>query len=81
MSLDHDTLQSTLSTVLRLNFKKGAAESWSSDQSADAMAKAVADAVHAYVSAAKVAGVSAEVRDAGNAVIGNSLQTGSVGLS
>jgi hypothetical protein len=81
MALNHDSLQAALSAAFRTNFKKGAAESWSSDQAADAMAKAVADAVHAYVGAAQVKGVTAEVRDAGNAVIGSSLQTGAVNLS
>lgn len=81
MSLDHDTLQASLSTALRLNFQKGKDEAWSSDKAADEMAKAIADAVHAYASGAQVAGVKSEVRDAGNAVIGTGNQTGSVGLS
>ncbi len=81
MPLDRNTLESSLSTTLRSHFKQAKDEAWSADQAADAMAKAVADAVHAYASAARVAGIASQVRDLGNAVIGSAAQTGTVGLS
>ncbi|UHQ22240.1 hypothetical protein LVB77_16435 [Lysobacter sp. 5GHs7-4] len=81
MALDRNTLESTLAATLRTNFQKGVNEEWSGDDAANAMAKAIADVVHAYVSAARVTGVASQVRDNGNAVIGTATQTGDVGLS
>lgn len=81
MPLDHNALQTALSTTLRSNFERGKAEAWDADQAADAMALAIADAVHAYVGAARVAGVASEVRNAANAVIGSAAQTVPVALA
>ena len=81
MSLDPATLEANLAAALRLNFKKGKDESWTSDQAANALAKAIAENVHAYVSAAQVTGVKSDVRNPGNVLIGTGLQTGSVNLS
>lgn len=81
MPLDRNTLETSLATALRANFEKGTDEAWSGEQAAEAMAKAIADAVHAYVADARVAGVQTQVRDPGNNVIGAGTQTGDVGLS
>lgn len=81
MALDRNTMETTLAGMLRTNFQKGVDEEWSGDDAADAMAKAIADVVHAYVSAARVTGVQSQVRDNGNVVIGSATQTGDVGLS
>lgn len=80
MPLDRNALEAGLATVLKTNFRKGVEEEWSGDDAADAMAKAIADAVHAYVGGARVSGVQTQVRNAGNAVIGTGTQTGSVAL-
>ena len=81
MALDPNAMQTALAAVLRLNFQRGKDEEWDSDRAADELATAIADAVHDYVSAARVAGVSSEVRDAANVPIGTATQTGSVPLS
>ncbi len=81
MPLDRDALETTLAALLRSNFEAGKAEQWSVEEASDALAKAIADTVHAYVSGARVAGVQTQVRDAGNNVIGTGTQTGSTGLA
>ena len=81
MPLDRNALESALSIALRDNFERGKTEQWDTPQAADEMAAAIADAVHAYVTAARVSGVSSEVRNLGNAVIGTGTQTGFVNLS
>lgn len=81
MPLDPATLETELAERLRSNFEAGKEEQWSVEQASDALAKAIADTVHAYVSAARVAGVQTQVRDAGNTVIGTGSQTGSTALS
>lgn len=81
MPLDHATLNASLAATLKTNFKKGKDEEWSADQAAEALALAIADAVHKYVQDARVAGVQSQVRDAGNVPIGTGTQTGSVALS
>lgn len=80
MPLDRDAMQAALAAALQDNFQRGKDEQWETAQAADAMATAIADAVHAYVGAARVAGVVTEVRNPANAVIGSGAQTGSVGL-
>jgi hypothetical protein len=81
MPLDRNALEAALSTAFRDNFQRGKDEAWEIPQSADEMATAIADAVHAYVSAARVAGVTSEVRNLANAVIGTGTQTGTVPLN
>ncbi len=81
MPLDRNALEAALSTAFRDNFQRGKDEGWEVPEAADAMAKAIADAVHAYALAARVAGVTSEVRNPGNVVIGTGTQTGSVALS
>jgi hypothetical protein len=81
MPLDRNALESALSIALRDNFERGKTEAWDTPQAADEMAAAIADAVHAYVTAARISGVSSEVRNPGNAVIGTGTQTGFVNLS
>ena len=81
MPLDRNALQAALSAALADNFQRGKDEAWDTPQAADEMATAIADAVHAYVSAARVAGVASEVRNLGNVVIGSGAQTGNVPLS
>lgn len=81
MPLDRNTLESNLAALLRTNFQKGVDEEWTDEQAADALAKAIADTVHAYIGGARVAGVQSQVRNPGNAVIGTGTQTGTVGLS
>lgn len=80
MPLDRNALEAGLAAVLKTNFRKGVDEEWSADDAADAMAGAIADAVHAYVGGARVTGVQTQVRNAGNSVIGTGTQTGSVAL-
>jgi hypothetical protein len=80
MPLDRDALEAALSAAFRDNFQRGKDEEWEIPQAADEMATAIANAVHAYVSAARVAGVTSEVRDLGNAIIGTGTQTGNVPL-
>lgn len=81
MPLDRNALQAALSAALLDNFQRGKDEEWDTPQAADAMATAIADAVHAYTSAARVVGVSSEVRNNANVVIGTGSQTGNVPLS
>ena len=81
MPLDRNALEAALSTAFRTNFQRGKDEGWEIPQAADEMATAIADAVHDYVTAARVANVSSEVRDAGSNVIGTGTQTGTVSLS
>ena len=81
MPLDRAALEASLAATLRDNFRRGKDEAWESDKAADEMARAVADAVHAYVSGARVAGVQSQVRNPANVVIGTGTQTGQVALS
>ena len=81
MPLDRNALQAALSAALQDNFQRGKDEGWDIPQAADEMATAIATAVHDYVSAARVAGVTSEVRSPANVVIGTGTQTGTVALS
>jgi hypothetical protein len=81
MPLDRNALEAALSAALRDNFQRGKDEGWEIPKAADEMATAIATAVHDYVTAARVAGVTSDVRDAANALIGTGAQTGSVALS
>jgi hypothetical protein len=81
MPLDRNALEAALSAAFRDNFQRGKDEGWEIPQAADEMATAIANAVHNYVTNARVAGVSSEVRDPGNTVIGTGTQTGTVALS
>jgi hypothetical protein len=81
MPLDRNALEAALSAAFRDNFQRGKDEEWEIPQAADEMAIAIADAVHAYVTAAQVANVTSEVRDLANTVIGTGTQTGTVPLS
>lgn len=81
MTLDPATLAADLATRLRANFETSKQEAWDADRAADEFAKAIADTVHAYVSAGRVSGVTSEVRSPANMVIGTGQQTGQAGLS
>lgn len=81
MALDRNALETGLATVLRDNFATAEREAWSRDRAADELARAIADAVHAYVSAAEVSGVETVVRDPANVEIGSGRQTAPVNLA
>lgn len=81
MALDRNALQAALAAALFDNFQRGKDEAWEMPRAAEAMATAIADAVHAYAGAARVAGIASEVRNNASVVIGSGTQTGSVALS
>lgn len=81
MPLDRNAFEAALATALRSNFQRGKDEEWDSARAADELAKAIADAVHNYMSAARVGGVTSTVRNSGGTVIGTGNQTGEVALS
>ncbi len=82
MALDKITLQTTLETKLKENFQKGVEEEWSSDKAAEELATLLAEAIHAYVSAAEVQGVTTTVKDVpGTTVIGAGTQNNVVQLT
>ena len=69
MSLDKAALAAALKTA----FESGMDDpNWTLDDAAGALA----DAIDFYVRGAEVAGVTTEVRDPGNVVIGTGAQTG-----
>jgi hypothetical protein len=59
------------------NFKQGKAQGWDEKQAATALA----DAISEYVQGAVVKGVTVEVRNNANAIIGTGTQNNSVGLT
>lgn len=68
MALDKTELRN----AFRQTFQQARDEAWSSDQ----VAAALADAIDAFVRSGAVVGITTEVRDAGNTVIGTGSQTG-----
>ena len=68
MALD----KSTLSQALKDTFQSAKDHSWSSDQVADALA----DAIHTFVLGAAVVGVTVNVVNTANQLIGTGTQTG-----
>ena len=81
MTLDPAKLEADLSAAFRQNFTDGKEQGWDSDRAADELAKAIAEAVDAYVRAARVADINTTVRNPGGTVIGQGSQTAAVGLS
>lgn len=61
-----------LANAFRQTFQQAKDEAWSSDQ----VAEALADAIDAFVRSGDVVGITTEVRDAGNTLIGTGVQTG-----
>jgi hypothetical protein len=64
--------QSTLSQALKDTFSKAKANSWSSDQVADALAAAI----NSFVVSADVVGITVNVVNPSNQPIGTGTQTG-----
>lgn len=76
MARDLAALTQALAGRLRTNFAAGKDEEWDADRAADELATAIADTVHAYLDGARATGVTSEVRNGANAVIGTAQQTG-----
>ena len=64
--------QSTLSQALKNTFSQAKANSWTSDQVADALAAAI----NSFVASADVVGVTVNVVSAANQPLGTGTQTG-----
>lgn len=61
-----------LTNAFRQTFQQAKDEAWSSDQ----VAAALADAIDTFVRGGEVVGITTEVRDVGDTVIGTGTQTG-----
>lgn len=74
MALDANSLRTSLETGLKAVFSTAKDESWEADKVAAELAKTIATAVDTFVRAGTVTGVTSEVRNMSNVVVGSASQ-------